>query len=103
MDFLINVTQNEVSYLFTDSNCKYYFVADAVDFVFLFGNEIFESHGNQLFINVDYSEIKSISDHLTLSQKIRDNVDKELLIDKFKTCNYDDSDIIKLYDLSDSD
>lgn len=44
MDFLINVTQNEVSYLFTDSNCKYYFVADAVnDFVVLFGNEIFES------------------------------------------------------------
>ncbi len=30
------------------------------------------------------------------------NVDKEALIDKFKTCNYDDSDIIKLYDLSDS-
>lgn len=28
------------------------------------------------------------------------NVDKEALIDKF--CNYDDSDIIKLYDFSDS-
>lgn len=47
--------------------------------------------------------LRSTSDYLTLSQKIRDNVNKELLVDKFKTCNYDDSDIIKLYDLSDSD
>ena len=103
-EFNDNYIPNEILYLFTENNCEYYFVANAVnDFVVLFGNEIFESHGNQLFINVDYSEIKSISDYLTLSQKIRDNVDKELLIDKFKTCNYDDSDIIKLYDLSDSD
>ena len=103
-EFNDNYIPNEILYLFTENNCEYYFVANAVnDFVVLFGNEIFESHGNQLFINVDYSEIKSTSDYLTLSQKVRDNVDKELLIDKFKTCNYDDSDIIKLYDLSDSD
>lgn len=101
-EFNDNYIPNEILYLFTENNCEYYFVADTVnDFVVLFGNEIFESHGNQLFINVDYSEIKSTSDYLTLSQKIRDNVNKEELVDKFKTCNYDDSNIVKLYDFSD--
>ena len=79
----------------------YYIVANEFNyFVFVFGSDIFESHGNQIQINVNYSDIKSIDDYTTLSKTMQKNIDKQELIDKFQACDYDDKYILELYDLN---
>ena len=96
-----NYIPQKMLYLFTNKESDYYFVANEFNyFIFIFGSEILESHGNQIQINVNYSDIKSIDDYIVLSKIMQKNIDRQELIDKFQACEYDDKYILELYDLN---
>lgn len=95
-----NYIPNKILYLFTDDYYyDYYFISD------YFHESITKSINakNELCdpetIDVDWSEMKNIEYYISMSKTMQKNIDRQELIDKFKTCEYDDKYILELYDL----
>lgn len=91
---------NKILYLFSDSDYDYYYIANNYNENIVKYNKKNYERYNPVIINVDYCEMEYVDRHITFSETMRKNIDRQELIDKFQACEYDDKYILALYDLS---
>ena len=88
----------EIMYLFGDKY-DYYYIADE-EYIYIIS--IYAKTGErhkQMRININYSKVKYIDEYLDLSKILNNNISRDELINRFNTCQYDSTSILKLYDL----
>lgn len=95
-----NYIPNRILYLFTDDNFEYYYIANNFNENIVKYNITSIELYTPVVINVNYSEMKYVDWHISISETMQKNIDRQELIDKFQTCDYDDKYILELYDLN---
>lgn len=95
-----NYIPKKILYLFADNDYDYYYIANNYNDNIVKYNKTSLELYNPVVIDVDYSEMKYVDRHISLSETMQKNIERQELIDKFKACEYDDKYILELYDLN---